>query len=409
MIKRKETLFLTPTEEIERINKGKKLIDEYLEKYFGSKSFNQRLLDLYAVEDAKRYVAVSYSKELAVEFNKKLEKELSDYAKKRIKEKEEEKNVSKKFSTDDNILFNDVPPDLKQEFDKTENNNLKFALAVAIAGRHHTAVFSNSYYCWTNAIPVIETGFQMLLPRLSAEESSAVSRIYSLAGQHRQDLYERPVRMPYKACTSKGMFGAKLSPGEAALAHNGVLFLEDAAEFRTSVLQMLRVYLSTENTSLRPLYPSKAQLFMMTSPCPCGNFGSKEKLCLCSGTAIETFRKKIMLPLGDRLAISINTNTEDNSAKNFTLEELRNFISTAWKRQLHRQGKLNQDLSLDEAFALKISDKARVFFKEATEDFSVGRKAEILKLAQTLNDISDGPEELQEEHIAEAVKLNAKI
>ena len=113
MIKRKETLFLTPTEEIERINKGKKLIDEYLEKYFGSKSFNQRLLDLYAVEDAKRYVAVSYSKELAVEFNKKLEKELSDYAKKRIKEKEEEKNVSKKFSTDDNILFNDVPPDRK--------------------------------------------------------------------------------------------------------------------------------------------------------------------------------------------------------------------------------------------------------------------------------------------------------
>ena len=148
---------------------------------------------------------------------------------------------------------------------------------------------------------------------------------------------------------------------------------------------------------------------MMTSPCLCGNFGSKEKLCLCSRTTIETFRKKLEFPLGDRLAIRINTDNDDNPVKNFTLEELRSFISTAWKRQLHRQGKLNQDLSLDEAFDLKISDEARAFFEEATEGFSVGRKAEILKLAQTLNDISDDySDELQKNHIREAIKLNGK-
>lgn len=328
----------------------------------------------------------------------------------------EEKNVSKKSSTDDNILFNDVTPDLKQEFDKTENNNLKFAVAVAIAGRHHTVVFRNPYYSRFNTHSIIEVCFQMLLPKLSADESNIVSRIYSLAGLYRQDVYERPVRMPHKTVSIEGMCGGgpNCSPGEITLAHNGVLFLEDAAEFRTSVLQILRVPLSTGNIILSragrsTIFPSKFQLFMTTSTCPCGNFGSKEKLCLCSKTAIETFRKKLEFPLNDRLAIRINTDNDDNPVKNFTLEELRNFISTAWKRQLHRQGKLNQDLSLDEAFDLKISDEARAFFEEATEGFSVGRKAEILKLAQTLNDISDDySDELQKNHIREAIKLNGK-
>lgn len=328
----------------------------------------------------------------------------------------EEKNVSKKSSTDDNILFNDVTPDLKQEFDKTENNNLKFAVAVAIAGRHHTVVFRNPYYSRFNTHSIIEVCFQMLLPKLSADESNIVSRIYSLAGLYRQDVYERPVRMPHKTVSIEGMCegGPNCSPGEITLAHNGVLFLEDAAEFRTSVLQILRFPLSTGNITLSragrsTIFPSKFQLFMTTSTCPCGNFGSKEKLCLCSKTAIETFRKKLEFPLNDRLAIRINTDNDDNPVKNFTLEELRNFISTAWKRQLHRQGKLNQDLSLDEAFDLKISDEARAFFEEATEGFSVGRKAEILKLAQTLNDISDDySDELQKNHIREAVKLNGK-
>lgn len=333
-----------------------------------------------------------------------------------------EKDVSKNFSTDDNILFTDdnilfydSPLELKQEFDKTENNNLKFAVAVAIAGRHHTVISCNSDTRY-NTLPIIETGLSLLLPRLSADESDAVSRIYSLAGLYRSDLYERPVRMPHKSCSIEGMCGggANLSPGETTLAHNGVLFLDDATEFRTSVLQMLRVPLSAGKISLSragrvTTYPSKFQLFMVASTCHCGNFGSKEKRCLCSQTSLGQYRTKLSLSLNDRIAVKLNASSDDNSAKKFTLEELRNFISTAWKRQLHRQGKLNQDLSLEEAFDLKISSKARILFKKATDSFSDGRKAEILKLAQTLNDISDGLEELQEEHIAEAVKLNGEI
>lgn len=321
--------------------------------------------------------------------------------------------ASDEFSTDDNILFNDDIPELKAEFDGTENNSLKFAMTAAIAGGHHLIAYGKPKYS-----NLIIGGLRLLLPKLSLKESETVSRIHSLTGIHKPNGYatERPVRSPHKSISIEGMCGGGIGchPGEVALAHNGVLFLEDAAEFRTSVLQMLRVPLSTGNITLSragrsTIFPSKFQLFMTTSPCPCGNFGSKEKLCLCSKTAIETFRKKLAFPLGDRLAIRINTNGDDDSVKNFTLEELRSFISTAWKRQLHRQGKLNQDLSISEAFDLKISDEAKAFFEEAAKGFSVGRKIEILKLAQTLNDISDDySDELQKNYIREAIKLNGK-
>lgn len=321
--------------------------------------------------------------------------------------------ASNGFSTDDNILFNDDIPELKAEFDGTENNSLKFAMTAAIAGGHHLIAYGKPKYR-----NLIIGGLRLLLPKLSLKESETVSRIHSLAGIHEPNRYatERPVRSPHKSITIEGMCGGGIGchPGEVALAHNGVLFLEDAAEFRTSVLQILGVPLSTGSITLSragcsTVFPSKFQLFMSSYPCPCGNFGSKEKLCLCSKTEIKTFRKKIAFPLGDRLAIRINTNSDDDSVKNFTLGELRSFISTAWKRQLHRQWKLNQDLSLGEAFDLKISDEARAFFEEATEGFSVGRKAEILKLAQTLNDITDEcSDELQKNHIREAIKLNGK-
>ena len=259
--------------------------------------------------------------------------------------------------------------------------------------------------------------FKSLLPKLSFNESTVTSRIHSLAGIYEPDNYvaERPVRIPHKSISIEGMFGGgiRCKPGEISLAHNGVLFLDEAEEFRTSVLQLLRMPLSAGNITLsrvgrQTVYPSKFQLFMAANSCPCGNFGSKEKFCLCSKNAIETFRKKLAFPLSDRLAVRINTNSDDVQCKDFTLEELRKFISTAWKHQLGRQGKLNHYLSVDEAFGLRISDEAKSFLDEAAEDFSVGRKAEILKLARTLCDISDGSDEIKEEHIEEAIKLNGK-
>ena len=95
----KETSVFSDKDWSDRVNKGKKLIDEYLEKYLGDKNISQNLLDLYAVGDAKRYVSVNYNgafyknlskeqKKQASEFNEKLEQILKEYASKRLAEKQ---------------------------------------------------------------------------------------------------------------------------------------------------------------------------------------------------------------------------------------------------------------------------------------------------------------------------------
>lgn len=325
-----------------------------------------------------------------------------------------ERNAPADFTTEDNILFNDFSNEEKEAFDKTTgHNNLKFAMAVAIAGRHHFL----TYGIPGDGKSYILREVSMILPKLTSDESNIVSRICSLVGVTTKDYEtERPVRIPYPSATIEEMFGggAGCRPGIISLAHNGVLILDEAAEFKTSVLQLLRVPLSVGTITLSragrcTVFPARFQLFMATSPCPCGNFGSKDRTCLCSKRAVEMYWKKLSYPIDSGIAIKINADNEDDSRKNFTIKELRDFISTAWKRQLRRQGKPNQDLSISEAFDLKISDEAKAFFEEAAKGFSVGRKVEILKLAQTLNDISDDySDELQKNHIREAIKLNGK-
>lgn len=101
----KETSVFSNKDLSDRVNKGKKLIDEYLEKYLGDKNISQNLLDLYAVGDAKRYVSVNYNgtfyknlskeqKKQASEFNEKLEQVLEEYASKRLAEKQNNTSAS---------------------------------------------------------------------------------------------------------------------------------------------------------------------------------------------------------------------------------------------------------------------------------------------------------------------------
>ena len=208
-------------------------------------------------------------------------------------------------------------------------------------------------------------------------------------------------------------------PGEISLAHNGVLFLDEAAEFRTSVLQMLRVPLECNSITLSragrtTVYPARFQFVMATNPCPCGNYGSHDKVCLCSMRAVEVYWKKFGAPLLDRVGIRFDCNAEDDSAS-FSLEELRKMIETAWEVQYKRQGKLNQDLEIYEVNALKISEFAKKVLDEATEKYgySPGAISNILKIARTLQDmrgIDDrASPEIDDIAMRGAIKLHGKL
>lgn len=260
--------------------------------------------------------------------------------------------------------------------------------------------------------------FQALLPLLDVGEAQPVTRIYSIAGlmQGSEPLVRiAPFREPHQTATIEGMCGGgvRCIPGEISLAHNGVLFLDEAAEFRSSVLQMLRVPIESGRITLAragrsTIYPASFQLLMAANPCPCGNFGSKSKICLCSARAVETYWNKFSAPLLDRMDMRVFVDNEGmgQDALRTTTAELRSEIARAIKAQRQRQGKKNAKLLPEEiARHCPMSAAGRKLLDNAAMrcGFSPRAVASSVKIARTIADMALCSV-IQEAHVKEAVQ-----
>lgn len=238
--------------------------------------------------------------------------------------------------------------------DTPELNAMKFAMTVAAAGRHNILAIGNPG-CGKS---MLLTRLPELTPDLLENERNSVTRIHSIAGLLKGFdgmMTKRPFRMPHQTASVEGMCGGGVNcrPGEVSLAHKGTIFLDEAAEFRSSVLQMLRVPVENKTITLSragrsTTFPADFQLAMATNPCPCGNYGSHDRICLCSAKSIELYWRKFSAPLLDRIDIRFNFSKAVGNAAHYTLSELQNMVKTAWEAQLRRQGKLNCDLTGDE-------------------------------------------------------------
>lgn len=298
-------------------------------------------------------------------------------------------------------------------------NGLKYAMAVAVAGRHNIIAWG----CPGCGKTLVLQRMPQLMPKLTSDERPSVSRIYSLAGLDGTPAAMkniRPFRMPHQTASIEGIFGGGINcrPGEISLAHNGVLFLDEAAEFRTSVLQMLRVPLETGTITLSragrtTVYPANFQLAMVTNPCPCGNYGSDDRICLCSPKSVELYWRKFSAPLLDRIAIRFDC-SKDTATTNYTVDELKELIKTAWERQYKRQGKLNQMLNPQEvADYIKLTDDAKSYLDKVVTTRGLSQRAitNILKVARTLADMhaKESYDVLTHTHIEQAVELFSSI
>ena len=311
------------------------------------------------------------------------------------------------------IKFKDVG---KDNLDTIEGHNgLKFAMAVAVAGRHNIMAYGAPGCGKT----LVLQRMSELMPLLTDEERQSTQRIYSIVGllSPNQRMEHRPFRMPHQTASIEGMCGGGVNcrPGEISLAHNGVLFLDEAAEFRSSVLQMLRVPLECSSITLSragrtTVYPARFQLVMASNPCPCGNYGSKDKICLCSAKSVELYWRKFSGPLLDRIAIRFNVEDDEFSGDDYSLENLRRRIKIAWERQYKRQGKLNQDLNPQEVVAyIKTTDGVKNELMRL--DFGMRATVNILKLARTLADMNDieETEVITERHLDMALKIRGHL
>jgi len=229
--------------------------------------------------------------------------------------------------------------------------------------------------------------------------------------------------LPHQTASIEGICGGgpNCRPGEISLAHNGVLFLDEAAEFRSSVLQMLRVPLESGSITLSRAgrstnYPANFQLLMAVNPCPCGNYGSRTKLCLCSAKSVEQYWKKFSAPLLDRVDLRVfvenNCDKESGSEPDTrpglnSTQEIREGIAKAVATQRKRQGIRNAKLSPQEvAENCKIDSETKKVLDNGINRYGFSPRAisSCIKVARTVADIA-GEENIKPEHMAEAVEF----
>ncbi len=293
------------------------------------------------------------------------------------------------------------------------------ALQVAAAGLHNIIVYGPPGCGKTLALQ----HFCSLLPQLTEQDALPVTRIYSLAGKLRPGeslMIDPPFRMPHQSSSLEGMIGGGpyCRPGEISLAHNGVLFLDEASEFKTSVLQTLRVPLEDGKVTLSRAgrsteFPARFQLLVASNPCPCGNFGSQDKICLCSTRAVEQYWRRFSAPLLDRIDIRVslgraNLDCRHENEQTVSTRDLQKEIKAATLIQRKRQGKANSYLTPTELKeSCSLDEKTEQFLN--TESLRYGFSARglhtCIKIARTIADMSES-KNVQMSHMQEAVSLH---
>lgn len=187
-----------------------------------------------------------------------------------------------------------------------------------------------------------------VLPPLTRDEAIAITRIHSVAGTTTGDalLHERPFRAPHHSISPAGLVGGGSVPlpGEATLAHHGVLFLDELSEFSRAALESLRQPLEDGSVAIvrgqrTVRYPTRFQLIASTNPCPCGFAGSDR--CHCTEADIARQRRKLSGPLLDRMDLLVHmprpsAETLAQDALGTSSAEVRTAVLEARERQAHR-------------------------------------------------------------------------
>jgi magnesium chelatase family protein len=214
-----------------------------------------------------------------------------------------------------------------------------------------------------------------------------------------------PFRMPHQSASLEGLIGGGLQcrPGEVSLAHNGVLFLDEAAEFKTTVLQSLRVPLEEGKVTLsragrHTVFPAQFQLLLASNPCPCGNFGVEDKVCVCPPRSVELYWKKFSSPLLDRIDIRIPVLQRgscllSSSDAQCSSSFLRTDIERAVKTQRNRQGKRNARLRPEEiAEYCGMTAEVKDFLSVQSTHLGFSSRAvhSCIKLSRTIADMRGG-------------------
>ena len=268
-----------------------------------------------------------------------------------------------------------------------------------------------------------------ILPDISFEESLESTKIHSICGLLSEEnpiILTRPFRSPHHTITETSLIGGGRNPkpGEISLAHNGVLFLDELPEFNKSSLEVLRTPLEDKFVTISRLnssvtYPCNFMFVASMNPCPCGYYGSKDKVCTCNDFQIKKYLNKISGPLLDRIDIHIEVESvkysklENENSKLETSASIRQRVNSARKIQLNRYKDFNIYSNSELTPKLiskycKLNPQCKKILESAFEKLGLSARAysKILKVARTIADL-EGSSCIEITHITEAIQYRS--
>ncbi len=296
---------------------------------------------------------------------------------------------------------------------------LKRALEVAAAGGHHVLMIGPP----GSGKSMIARRLPTILPAPTFEEALEVTRVHSVVGLLGGEalVRRRPFRAPHHSISSAGLIGGgnPPAPGEASLAHNGVLFLDELAEFGRPALEALRQPLERGSVELTRgqrtvAFPMRFMLVAATNPCPCGHSGDPRRQCLCHPTARHRYLAKLSGALLDRvdMIVRVDPPTRDELMSDAPAESsaaVRDRVIAARKRQVQRlmaEGlRCNTDIPASAARRLcRLRPDARSALARAHERVGLSARGHdrVLRVALTLADLG-GRSVIERADVAEAI------
>lgn len=223
----------------------------------------------------------------------------------------------------------------------------------------------------------------------------------------------RPFRAPHHSASAAAMIGGGSipQPGEASLAHGGVLFLDELPEFSRHTLDMLREPMETGEVSLararcRLQYPARFQLIAAMNPCPCGFAGDTQRACICTVARRDSYRARVSGPLLDRLDLQLRMERGDagnllgSTEQPESSAQVSERVAAAHALQWARQGCPNARLqSADLMHHCALTPHQRKLMETAIERLQLSARGvhRCLRLARTIADLARQP------HLDEAV------